>query len=128
MPNLQHPETGGHILAQDPETVEELLADGWELIVDGPVDDAAPAEEAPPAPPPPPPPAGAGTPPGGDGSTPPAVEPEKPLDKLKLTELIEHGEKIGMTVEQLQPLRKAGASKAQAIEAINAHVAALASA
>lgn len=54
-------------------------------------------------------------------SNPPA---EKPLDKMKLTELIEHAEKIGVNVDELDALRKPGASKAKAIEAINAHLAA----
>lgn len=114
MKNLQHPETGGHILVSDPETAEALLAEGWEEIVD-----AAPAAVEPTPAEAPATPAAPATP--EDGAKPPSPSPEKPLTEMKLTELIEHAAKIGMTEEQIAPLRKPGTSKAKAIEAISDH-------
>ena len=46
---------------------------------------------------------------------------EKPLDKMKLAELLEHAEKIGVPEETLEPLRKNGTSKQAVIDAIAAH-------
>jgi hypothetical protein len=53
------------------------------------------------------------------------VEPpvEKPLGEMKLTELIEHAEQIGVDPETLASLRKNGTSKAKAIAAITAKAA-----
>jgi hypothetical protein len=54
----------------------------------------------------------------------PDPEPGPELGKLKLAELIEHAEKIGVAADEIAALRKPGVSKAKAIDAINAHVAA----
>jgi hypothetical protein len=43
---------------------------------------------------------------------------EKPLEKLKLTELLDHAEASGVDADTLEALRKPGTSKAQVIEAI----------
>jgi hypothetical protein len=45
---------------------------------------------------------------------------DKPLEALKLAELIEHAEKVGVPAETIATLRKPGASKKAAIAAITA--------
>jgi len=118
MPDLIHPNGGEHTWASA-DTAKKLLDEGWELAPghtispaeDAEVDDVGHGQdeggtEEPEVPP-----------------TPNNPAPDKPLDEMKLKELIEHAQKIGVPAEQLEPLSKPGASKAQAIEIINAHTA-----
>jgi hypothetical protein len=115
---LQHPETGEQTHASN-ATAERLIADeGWDKLQETQYADASePEEETPP-----PPPADPGANGGGAGGKIPA--PEKPLDDMKLTELIEHAEKIGIAGDDLAALKKAGMSKAKAKDAINAFMSA----
>jgi hypothetical protein len=111
--DLQHPATGQHTRASD-STAKQLIKDGWKPINadEKPASSAAPKAES------------TKEPASDDGkNAAPSTADEKPLDKLKLTELIAHAEKIGVPTEDLEPLRKPGASKKQAIEIIEAHTA-----
>jgi hypothetical protein len=49
---------------------------------------------------------------------------EKPLDKMKLAELVAHAESVGIEGEDLDALKKPGVSKAKVREAIDAKLAA----
>lgn len=51
---------------------------------------------------------------GGDGGE------EKPLDKMKLAELVAHAESVGIEGDDLDALKKPGTSKKAVIEAIQA--------
>lgn len=112
MPNLHHPVTGQHARASL-ATAARLLEEGWEEITRS--SDTAPAAAKKTEPKSDSKPKVEPSPPGGDS---------KPLDKMKLTELIEHAEKIGVDAEQIDSLRKPGASKAKALEIIAAHTGA----
>lgn len=113
MPDLKHPATGEHIRASV-ATAERLIKDGWELVGGA---KAAKADATPKA-------TKAATPKTESGKTEPTKTEGTPLDKMKLTELITHAEKLGIAADDLAPLRKPGASKKQAIEIITAHAAA----
>jgi hypothetical protein len=124
MRTFQHPDNGEHAVASG-EAADLLLADGWaELDVEAPSEPQPKAKskskpeadpEADPEPDPEPDP---------DPDPDPDPEPGPDLGKLKLAELIEHAEKIGVAADEIAALRKPGVSKAKAIDAINAHVAA----
>jgi hypothetical protein len=115
MPELIDPD-GQHTWVA-PETAEKLLEDGWQLLhVDVPASD--PASEADIAD------ADETSPPDDDDDqAPSAPATENPLGEMKLTQLIEHAEKIGVDAEKIATLRRPGASKADAIALINAHTA-----
>lgn len=115
MPNLQHPETGAHTRASI-ATAKRLIVEGWEEIGGEPHTDAAPKAASKPTS------SKKQTPPPAETPSEPAA-PEKPLDTMKLTELITYAEKIGVPGDQVETLRKPGASKAKAIEIIAAHTA-----
>lgn len=59
---------------------------------------------------------------GREAETPSGVENGKSLDEMGLAELIEHAEKIGVSADQLEPLRKPGTSKDAVRQAIRAHL------
>lgn len=120
MPLLKHPETGAHVRASA-KTAERLIEEGWTKIQETLYPDAASESEATTEAPTGEPKSDERTPNGG-GSTPAAIAPpEKPFDEMKLTELVEYAEKIGMDAAEL---KKPGMSKAKAKDAINAHIAA----
>jgi hypothetical protein len=117
MRTFQHPSNGEHAIAAG-DAAEELLADGWAELDADPGAEAAESEpeiepDIEPDPDPDP-----------DASANGIPAPEKPLDEMKLPELIAYGEQIGIPAEQIDPFRKPGKSKAAAIELINAHIAA----
>jgi hypothetical protein len=116
MTDLQHPETGAHTRASR-ATADVLIEQGWEEV--GGKTSASDAAT---------PPKRTKSEDGKKKSEPPAAPPKTDsapqLDKMKLTELIAHAEAIGIPAEQIEPLRKPGASKKQAIEITTAHAAA----
>lgn len=115
MPLLVNPSTGQHVRASH-ATARRLVSEEGFVAVEETAYPAAQVEAEPKSKP-----EKTAPPAGGEGTIP---APDKPLDEMKLGELIEYGQKIGMADDALAALKKPGASKTAAKDAINAHLAA----